>query len=709
IAITNIQYAIVLQQMLPATRSGVAFSMHLQGNMADMLVVVGYGLGEGIVSDQVETDTYVVNRQHRTIQSHIPAKQLQLVHQAATGLALEALSEERQNEAVLSEKEVLAVCEQCHRAEQLMGQAADIEFSFDASGKLFMLQMRPISTIKADKLHILDNTNIVESYPGITLPLSFSFARNAYEKVFRGSSGAFWVSEQQINTYSQVLSNLIAHAYGRVYYRLDNWYRMVGLVYSSKKSLDAWEKSVGLLQTERHKVRFSLRNTTKTVLSLLWLLFNYRRGNRRFFHVFAENYAFMQAFTDHRGNAKALWEHYDEASKRLFKSWYLTLINDFLAFKAFGWLQDLSKRYGLSGSEDFANDLLCGMGGVESEEAVLNVLQLKAEIERSAKLKSLFQQSAKEVLGGLQAEEFNDFREAFERHLARFGDRTLAELKLEVPSMRSNPVLFVKLLQHQLGSPVQAEDFQARQKTIYEEAQKRVDEILPRYRPKRWLFGLVKRIARYGLRNRENMRLCRTRGYGAVKDIFLAIADCMLEAGAIDERKDIFYLHLDELRDWCMGEKRSAKQPLIKQRKAQYASYAEIELPDRIIYDGQTLPSFAAQSKVIETESSILQGQAVSQGMVEAEAIVLQEASIDAAVKGKILVSRMTDPGWVFLMTQAVGLISEKGSLLSHTAIVGRELGIPVVVGVSGATQQISNGQRLRLDGSTGTVEIISD
>jgi phosphohistidine swiveling domain-containing protein len=76
-------------------------------------------------------------------------------------------------------------------------------------------------------------------------------------------------------------------------------------------------------------------------------------------------------------------------------------------------------------------------------------------------------------------------------------------------------------------------------------------------------------------------------------------------------------------------------------------------------------------------------------------------------VKGKILVSKMTDPGWVFLMSQAIALVTEKGSLLSHTAIVGRELGIPVVVAVQDATQRIKTGERIRVNGSTGTIERI--
>ena len=73
-------------------------------------------------------------------------------------------------------------------------------------------------------------------------------------------------------------------------------------------------------------------------------------------------------------------------------------------------------------------------------------------------------------------------------------------------------------------------------------------------------------------------------------------------------------------------------------------------------------------------------------------------------VRGKVLIAEMTDPGWVFLMVSAAGLVVEKGSLLSHTAIIGRELGVPTVVGVEGATELIRNGQVIQVNGQTGEV-----
>ena len=362
-----------------------------------------------------------------------------------------------------------------------------MEFSFDKNGRLFLLQMRPITTISFNDIKILDNTNIVESYPEVTLPLSFSFALKAYEKVFTGSSDAFWVPKKVVEKDIIIFENLLAHYCGRVYYRLDNWYRMMGLAYSSPRSMTAWEKAVGLSSSEKETVKFSFASRLKTILSIVWMVINYKRGNQRFFEIFYKNYTFMRNIEPHLDSPKALWNHYEVSTELLFKPWYYTIVNDFLAFKGFGWLQDFIKKNKI-GKEELANDLLCGIGGVESEEAILNVLKLKNDILKNNDLKILFQQSDETVLSDLQQKKYPDFYQNFNHHLEKYGDRTLAELKLETPSIRQNPLLFIRLLRNQLSSPVNIADFRAKQDTIQGNAQQQIQAKLKWWQPKMYIF-----------------------------------------------------------------------------------------------------------------------------------------------------------------------------------------------------------------------------
>jgi pyruvate,water dikinase len=348
VSLLNIEYAIVLQKMVFATRSGIAFSMNSNGNMADAVINCGFGMGEGIVMDQVAADCYHVNRALRSITRSIVCKEHSMEYSPDKGIHLADIPIEKQIQSALTDTEILAVYDQVRLAEKALGKPADIEFVWGDDGELYMLQMRPITTIQREDLVVLDNTNIVESYPNITLPLSYSFASMAYTNLFRRSAKAFWISSEKFDTNSEVFSNLIEHFYGRVYYRLDNWYRMMALVYNSKRSMQAWESAVGLPDSASDDYHFPLLGKIKTALSVAWMVINYKRGNKRFFKDFSKAYQQFQNFESHKGNISALWQHLESSIARTFEQYHLTIVNDYLAFKAFGWLQDAIQKYGIS-------------------------------------------------------------------------------------------------------------------------------------------------------------------------------------------------------------------------------------------------------------------------------------------------------------------------------------------------------------------------
>ena len=700
----HIQIALIIQKMVPAVRSGVAFSMHQGANLADAVIVAGYGLGTGIVEGKVETDTFFVNRQDRSIQQQLTTKTSQIIKKE-DGQLLSPLQEHLQDQACLTTENIQQIYDQLLNAEKLLEAPADIEFSYDKEGRLHLLQMRPVTTINTDQLIILDNTNIVESYPGTTLPLSFSFALKAYGNVFKGASDAFWISRKVMNQHAKVFANLLAHYKGRVYYRLDNWYRMVALVYSSHRSMDAWEKAVGLTHTERGQVHFQFQNQLKAIGSALWLLINLKRNNRRFFKTFAKNYEKLKACVTYRNDTNLLWEHYEQASLQLFKPWYQTLVNDFLAFKMFGWLQNALARYVGAQQLSLANDWISGLGEVLSEKALISTLQLKETIKQDRELQLLFNQDAQQILDQLQTGKYSSFYRNVKEHLQLYGDRTLAELKLETPSFRKAPVHFIELLRNQLQSNMTVAKYRQQQSDLRNKADQLIRSSLPWWHPALYYLRWLRKRAAYGLQNRENMRFCRTKGYGAIKDIFLEIGQLMQKEQLIESTDDVFYLNLEALQAYCTLDKRESLHIYIQELKNQYKTLASQQLPGRIIYEKGAMPDLTLESNTQVIEAGRLKGIPVSGGTITGEAIVVTTPEPGTPVKGRILISAMTDPGWVFLMSQAIGLISEKGSLLSHTAIVGRELGLPVVVGIPRATELFKTGDCITMDGHSGWVE----
>jgi pyruvate,water dikinase len=108
-----------------------------------------------------------------------------------------------------------------------------------------------------------------------------------------------------------------------------------------------------------------------------------------------------------------------------------------------------------------------------------------------------------------------------------------------------------------------------------------------------------------------------------------------------------------------------------------------------------------------DNSDNVRRGLACCSGIVIARARVISDPRLELPEPGEILVARATDPGWIAAFVNAAGIIAERGSLLSHSAIVARELGVPCVVGLKGATEWLRNGDLVRLDGAAGTVEVL--
>ena len=161
--------------------------------------------------------------------------------------------------------------------------------------------------------------------------------------------------------------------------------------------------------------------------------------------------------------------------------------------------------------------------------------------------------------------------------------------------------------------------------------------------------------------------------------------------------------------DEIFSNKKIDYKKLINERKLSYEIYEKIPTYSRIIFTDKEFDKRLnnVNHKEDYYEEDTLYGTPSSNGVVEGTALVIENINNKYDVKDKILITKMTDPGWVFLLATAKGVISEKGSILSHTAIISRELKIPSVVGVNKVTNCIKTGDYIRMDGSTGKIEIL--
>jgi pyruvate,water dikinase len=189
--------------------------------------------------------------------------------------------------------------------------------------------------------------------------------------------------------------------------------------------------------------------------------------------------------------------------------------------------------------------------------------------------------------------------------------------------------------------------------------------------------------------------------------VYRALGAEFHEAGVLDDPRDIFFLTYQEVAAITRGTFIDADpRRVVAHRKRYHERWLGESLDSRIVISGIAMahrhePGFAEHQ-----DHDVLTGVGCAPGQARAPALVLIDPRADVTVNGEVLVAATTDPGWVFLMVAASGLVSEKGSILSHTAIIGRELGIPTVVGVAGVTRRVHDGDVVAIDGRQGTVTI---
>jgi pyruvate,water dikinase len=211
------------------------------------------------------------------------------------------------------------------------------------------------------------------------------------------------------------------------------------------------------------------------------------------------------------------------------------------------------------------------------------------------------------------------------------------------------------------------------------------------------------------VRDRENLRFERTRVYGRVRAIFVEIGHRLRELDVFNDADDIFYLSVDEVSGIVRGTGSSSRlSSLVGCRRLEFKAYAASDDPPRrFITNGPAQLASSMQAAPVNSanRSEIARsGQACSPGIVRGPVRIVRDPREAEIRQGEILVAQRTDPGWVMIFPLVTGMIMERGSLLSHSAIVARELGIPAVVGVEDACSWLEDGDWVELDGASGTI-----
>jgi phosphohistidine swiveling domain-containing protein len=675
----KISIAIVVQELIDAQASGIAFTADpVTGDDTLIEINAGWGLGEAIVGGQVTPDVITVERASRRIMRTVINTKTVMTKISDGGTAPAPVPRQRQNAPALSESQALRLVDLAVMVEDLCRAPVDIEWC-RADDQLFVLQARPItSAIHPDPWNdsrsgdfLWTNTNVGEAIPDVMTPATWSMVQVFLTDAMATASIPPYIGYGRIG--------------GRIYLNLSVMMTLsaaVGVNQRSYRSLS--EEVFGKLpdDLEIPPVKARWRDIIRAVLPMALHVLGEARRDARVLDAYL---AAHPALCDRRRAQIAaistpveLADLWTEVLNPEFHrvSWMLSAATRSSGASFITTRKRLQDLLGDAG----ANALTAGLGREAGQLASLGLLD------------GLEQLAAGEI-----------DRDTFNR---RDGHRGPHEFEISLPRPGEDPTWIDTQLSARATSAASYREMLGAQEEKRKEAWAELEQRHPVHA---WM--LHHQLQRWAKISRD-----RERARSEVIRYFWVLRAYALQAGELTGLgDDIFFLEKAEIVRVLQGE--TISSTLINRRRAAYQAYSALPKYPALIRGTFNPYAWAADPNrrsdiFIEGSTSeanvAVRGFPGSAGVVEARVRVLSDAADGAALQpGEVLVTTITNVGWTPLFPRAAAVITDVGAPLSHAAIVARELGIPAVVGCGNATMRLETGDRVRVDGTAGTVEVL--
>ena len=711
--------AVVVQAMIDSDVSGVAFGIDpLTGAENTVVISSVYGLGEGLVSGAFNADRFTVKE--GTIESDIASKPqaLRLDREQGYGTEVVTVSDEHHNAPSLDSKQVLSIVEATTTLNRFFGKPQDVEWGI-SGGKLYILQSRPVTAIApspSGQRIVWDNSNIIESYSGVTTPLTFSFIDTVYTQVYKELTRILGVTEETIAANERAF-RMLGLIRGRVYYNLLNWYRVLALLPGYRINAGFMEGMMGVSERLEDKpdiVPPKGNQVVRLAVSLYRLIANLLRLPKavRAFHQHLNRT--LEPFENRSLRSESpeqLIGHYRHLQGQLLQQWRIPILNDFYTMIFHGLLKKTIESWKTGDnnatlSDTLHNDLLIGEGEIISTEPIRRLRELADRIRSDNNVAAYVDgASGEDMLTMLK--EHDVLGPILTEYLERFGDRYAGELKLETITPKQQPALLAEMIRNYVRADITGAGEEAGME-LRGKAELTAQEYLKGKPFKRMIFRKILHTARERVKGRENLRFERTRVFAVVREIFLALGEHLAQNNLIDSPRDVFYLGVEEVFALANGTALSTQpRGLVAARKKEFEGYRSLPSPpDRFESHGMVAANqdFGPAGDTSGDAGSTLKGVPCCPGLITARVRIVTDPAAPVDLRDHILVAERTDPGWAPLFPLACGLLVERGSLLSHSAIVAREMGIPAVVAVPDLLSTLQDGETVTMDGARGTI-----
>ncbi|MEH7418767.1 phosphoenolpyruvate synthase [Neobacillus drentensis] len=694
---SQVYISVIVQRMVFPQASGILFTADpITSNRKLLSIDASFGLGEALVSGLVSADCYKV-KENKIVDKMIAAKKLAIYGRKEGGTETHEIAPDQQETQTLNDQQILQLARIGRQIEAYFGCPQDIEWCL-VDDNFYIVQSRPITTLfpipeaNDQENHVYISVGHQQMMTDPIKPLGLSFFLLTTPAPMRKAGGRLFVDVTH-QLASPVSRNILVNAMGQhdplmkdaIMNIIDRGDFIKSLPNDSKASSPTRGNTDMLAQIE---------NNPSIVSDLI-------KRNQTSIEELKQNIQTKSGIN----LLDFILEDIQELKKILFDPQSTAVF--MAAINASTWVNEKMNEW--LGEKNAADTLTQSVPNNITSEMGLALLDVADVIRPYPEVIDYLQHVKDdnfldEIVNFVGGQETRD---AFNAFLNKYGMRCAGEIDMTKTRWSEKPITLVPMI---LGNIKNFEPNAGKRKFEQgrQEALEKEQELLDRLKQlpdgeqkAKETKRMIDRIRNF-IGYREYPKYGMINRYFVYKQALLKEAEQLVQAGIIHEKEDIYYLTFEELRDSLRTKKLDYQ--IISKRKGEYRFYEKLTPPRVITSDGEII---AGKYKRENLPAKAIVGLPVSSGVIEGRARVILNMEDADLEEGDILVTAFTDPSWTPLFVSIKGLVTEVGGLMTHGAVIAREYGLPAVVGVENATKLIKDGQRIRVHGTEGYIEIL--
>jgi len=706
----KVHLSVVIQKMVFPEAAGIMFTADpITSNRNFVSIDASFGLGEALVSGLVDSDIYKV-QEAKIVSKKISTKKLAIYGIKEGGTKEVQLGPDQQKAQTLTDVQILELEKTGRRIEAYFGRPQDIEWCI-YEGKFYIVQSRPITTlypvpeVKDRKNHVYMSLAHQQLMTDVMKPFGMSFF-------------PIWLKK--------ITSDPIVDAGGRMY--LDVSYELASSMASKifvksglgstdiliQKALTNVLKRKGFIKNlARGKTTMGLSGGSmgQMVYGLMQSRKIERENNAELIHRIIAKHDAQARDLVTRINGKAGADLFDFILKDMDEAYKSIVLDNYgvaiAGVFASGWVKKHMKKW--LDEKDVTDVLSQSLANNVTSEMGLELLDVADVVRKYPVVLEYFRQADDETFFE-ELEKLDGGKavgEAMRSYLRKYGVRCPGEIDITRSRWAEKPTMLIPLILNNIKNfepGAHAVIFEQKRREAELKGQELISRLekLPGGRQKAEKTKKKISVMRNFIGFREYPKYAMMQRFYVYKLALMKEAARLTQKGVIREPEDIYYLTFAELQE--VAGKNRLDYSLITKRKANYEVYEKLTPPRVMTSDGEII---IGEYDTVDIPKGALIGVPVSSGVIEGRARIilnLEDADIE---EGDILVTAFTDPSWTPLFVSIKGLVAEVGGMMTHGAVVAREYGLPAVVSVENATKLIKDGQKIRINGAEGYVEIL--